>query len=209
MLRGGYRACDPKPFKTSFGNKTLGRSSTRKPSDLSIVLGFAPCRGDLTALEATQGQDDSSFSQHPYKCYLEEVASVGNWLKICPRVTSRVVRNRSDCSPHLVGCNIPGVFLKLRAGRARVRVASSELCTFAPETLPEHLTRLSQMTAPTRGTSRLTKLACTKKTSVKRVSPTRREPPAKPAPVNRVPPSLSLSLSLSGLIRTSAGDRAA
>ena len=28
------------------------------------------------ALEATQGQRDSFFSQLPYKCYLEEVASV-------------------------------------------------------------------------------------------------------------------------------------
>ena len=28
------------------------------------------------ALEATQGQNDSFFSQLPYKCYLEEVASV-------------------------------------------------------------------------------------------------------------------------------------
>jgi len=30
-----------------------------------------------TALEATQGQMDDFFSQLPYKCYLEEVASVG------------------------------------------------------------------------------------------------------------------------------------
>ena len=28
------------------------------------------------ALEATQGQNDSLFGQLPYKCYLEEVASV-------------------------------------------------------------------------------------------------------------------------------------
>jgi len=31
-----------------------------------------------TALEATQGQIDSFFSQLPYKSYLEEVASVGD-----------------------------------------------------------------------------------------------------------------------------------
>jgi len=30
------------------------------------------------ALEATQGQNDSFLSQLPYKCYLEEVASVGD-----------------------------------------------------------------------------------------------------------------------------------
>ena len=32
----------------------------------------------LTALEATQGQMDGFFSQLPYKCHLEEVASVGD-----------------------------------------------------------------------------------------------------------------------------------
>ena len=31
-----------------------------------------------TALEATQGQMDGFFSQFPYQCYLEEVASVGD-----------------------------------------------------------------------------------------------------------------------------------
>ena len=30
-------------------------------------------------------------SQVPYKCHLEEVVSVGDWLKICPWVASRVV----------------------------------------------------------------------------------------------------------------------
>ena len=34
--------------------------------------------GSCTALEATQGQIDGGFSQLPYKCYLEEVASVGD-----------------------------------------------------------------------------------------------------------------------------------
>ena len=34
-------------------------------------------QGQGTALEATQGQMDGLFSQLPYKCHLEEVASVG------------------------------------------------------------------------------------------------------------------------------------
>ena len=34
--------------------------------------------GTGPTLEATQGQNDSFFSQLPYKCYLEEVASVGD-----------------------------------------------------------------------------------------------------------------------------------
>jgi len=45
----------------------------------------------MPALEATQGHMDGFFSQLPYKCHLKEVASVGDRLKICPWVTSRVV----------------------------------------------------------------------------------------------------------------------
>ena len=41
-------------------------------------------------LEATQGQMDGFFRQLLYKCYLEEVASVGDWLKRCPPLDSRV-----------------------------------------------------------------------------------------------------------------------
>ena len=44
-------------------------------------LGFKVCFQSwfmYTALEATQGQNDSLFSQLPYKRYLEEVASVGD-----------------------------------------------------------------------------------------------------------------------------------
>ena len=52
--------------------------------------GGGPTAG-ATALEVTQGQNDSFFSQLSYKCHLEEVASVGDYFKICPWVTSRVV----------------------------------------------------------------------------------------------------------------------
>ena len=37
----------------------------------------------FAALEATHGQMDGVFSQLPHKCHLEEVASVGESLKIC------------------------------------------------------------------------------------------------------------------------------
>ena len=40
--------------------------------------------------EATQGQIDDLFSQLPYKCHQNRVASVGDCLKICPWVTSGV-----------------------------------------------------------------------------------------------------------------------
>ena len=41
-------------------------------------------------LEATQGQIHGFFCQLQYKCHQNRVASVGDWLKICPWVTSRV-----------------------------------------------------------------------------------------------------------------------
>jgi len=63
---------------------------------------------DITALEATQGQMDGFFSQLPYKCHQNRVASVGCWLTICPWVTSRVA------------C----FFISMRC---RVRVQGSEL----------------------------------------------------------------------------------
>ena len=44
----------------------------------------------LTALEATQGRMDGFFRQLPYKCYLEDVASVGDRLEFCPELDSRV-----------------------------------------------------------------------------------------------------------------------
>ena len=46
---------------------------------------------DRAAMEATQGQIDGFFSQLPYKCHQNRVASVGDWLQICPWVASRVV----------------------------------------------------------------------------------------------------------------------
>ena len=52
----------------------------------------SPVQGFQTysALEATQGRMDSFSSQLPYKCYREEVASVGGCLKICPQLDSRM-----------------------------------------------------------------------------------------------------------------------
>ena len=44
--------------------------------------------GRNAALEATQGQIDSFSSQLHDNYYLEEVASMGDWLKICPQPES-------------------------------------------------------------------------------------------------------------------------
>ena len=44
-----------------------------------------------TTLEAIQGQIAGFFGQVPYKCHQNRVASVGDGLKICSWVTSRVV----------------------------------------------------------------------------------------------------------------------
>ena len=45
------------------------------PSGMGFKTGLA---SSVSALEAIQGQMDGFFSQLPYKCHLEEVASVGN-----------------------------------------------------------------------------------------------------------------------------------
>ena len=50
------------------GRRARGKISCFRALDLRSCL----------ALEATQGQLDGSFSQLPYKCHLEEVASVGD-----------------------------------------------------------------------------------------------------------------------------------
>ena len=62
-----------------------------------------------SALEATQGQMNGFLSQIPYKCRLEEVASMGDYLKICPQLDfkaitwsssrrRRAIRSRSSSS---------------------------------------------------------------------------------------------------------------
>ena len=64
-------------------------------------------RETQTTLEATHGQMDGFFSHLPYTCSLEEVASVGDGLKICPQVDPRVVTgakgSSSACIAHLGG----------------------------------------------------------------------------------------------------------
>ena len=74
------------------------------PKSSVVPAGFQTPSSDLyggAALEATQGQNDSFFSQLPYKCYLEEVASVRDWLKIRPWVTSRVGKGgEKGCCAH-------------------------------------------------------------------------------------------------------------
>ena len=44
-----------------------------------------------STLETTQGQIDGFFSQLPHTDHLEEVASVGYWIKICPQLDSTAV----------------------------------------------------------------------------------------------------------------------
>ena len=52
-----------------------------------------PCVG-RTALEATQGQMDGFFRQRPHKYHPEEEASVGDRLKICSQLDSKVACDR-------------------------------------------------------------------------------------------------------------------
>ena len=76
------------------------RSTAEGPKYRTVVLIFE--RDDFLSnrfwwitqpratLETTQGQLDGFFGQLPYKCCLPEVASVGDCLKICPWVASRM-----------------------------------------------------------------------------------------------------------------------
>jgi len=51
----------------------------RLPNDFNNYrTALVNSQGGLSALEATQGQMDGFFSELPFKCYLEEVASVGD-----------------------------------------------------------------------------------------------------------------------------------
>ena len=52
-----------------------------------------------STLEATQGQIDGFLSQLPFRYCLSEVASVGDWLKICSWAESRVVQGLKDSYP--------------------------------------------------------------------------------------------------------------
>jgi len=63
---------------------SLGRAS-RLTLAPTAVAGW----GNPT-LQATQGQIDGFFSQLPYTCHQNRVASVGDGLDICPWVASRV-----------------------------------------------------------------------------------------------------------------------
>ena len=74
-------------------------------------------------LETSQGQIDGFFSQLPFKCYLSEVASVGNRLKTCPWVASRAVLASSYHSRPL----------------GRLRVEASMLLSQMPPALPREV----------------------------------------------------------------------
>ena len=54
-----------------------------------------------SALEATQGQMDGFSSQLVYQYHLEEVASVGNALEICPQLICRLAHHESALALHL------------------------------------------------------------------------------------------------------------
>jgi len=45
-----------------------------KTANMEFIRNGKLALSQSSALEATQGQNDSFFSQLPYKCYLEEVA---------------------------------------------------------------------------------------------------------------------------------------
>ena len=69
----------PRPcsFRSSKHGSLPFSRTTHNNKSVQITLGII------------QGQIDGFFSQLPFKCYLPEVASVGDSLQICPWVASR------------------------------------------------------------------------------------------------------------------------
>ena len=67
------------------------------------------------------GANGCFFCQLPFKCYLTEVASLGDWLEICPWVASRVVNKQgfSSWSLEVLYCDAKG-------SRAFLRIFSTE-----------------------------------------------------------------------------------
>jgi len=61
------------PIRSKVGEAELGSVQEWVPKN-----GSHEKRDGSAALEATQGRNNSFFSQLPYKCYLDEVASVGD-----------------------------------------------------------------------------------------------------------------------------------
>ena len=66
------------------------RRRARAMSGSHCAFGSSRQSKHIPPLEATQGQIDGFLSQFPCKCHLEEVASVGYWIKICSQLDSRV-----------------------------------------------------------------------------------------------------------------------
>ena len=62
------------------GSAALGLTDYAARPDARPVAPLRDATTELTgpALESTQGQMDGFFSQHPYKCYQNRVASVGD-----------------------------------------------------------------------------------------------------------------------------------
>jgi len=59
-------------------HSTLASRVIKKKEEGSPCGVWQPRSFSASALEATQGQNDSFLSQRPYKCYLEEVAFLGD-----------------------------------------------------------------------------------------------------------------------------------
>jgi len=64
-------------------SRVLSNQSTPYPLNRRPILP-TDAISPQSALETTQGQTDGFFSKLPFKCYLPEVASVGESLKFAP-----------------------------------------------------------------------------------------------------------------------------
>ena len=76
-LRGGGDGAErgPELFINSYTDAVYAKmrdDTVRTEAYRTAIKALAPNRTVRATLEATQGQNDSFFSQLPYKCYLEE-----------------------------------------------------------------------------------------------------------------------------------------
>jgi hypothetical protein len=68
-----------------------GCSAIRYQSLQDVFEAFGHLKLSSSTLETTQGEMAGFFRHLPYKWYFQKVAFVGDWLKVCPWVVSRMV----------------------------------------------------------------------------------------------------------------------
>ena len=67
----------------------------------------------VSTLETTEGQKDDFFSLLPYTCHILNATYMGDWLKVCPSVASRL---GADAEGRLAAMSCAALVLRERPG---------------------------------------------------------------------------------------------